>query len=128
MVRKVLLFAVLAVALPGAAFADSGNINQFNFSPPQSTLKFAGDFGFNNIFTPSINQGHTNNLFFSDLFNGGNVQFILNTNRGYFNGFTFAFGNSMVAAPEPGSLVFLVISLFALALVFRKKLKLQTSV
>ncbi|HEY1461867.1 MAG TPA: PEP-CTERM sorting domain-containing protein [Terriglobales bacterium] len=129
MVRKAFLFVVLALALSGAAFADSGNINDFNggIPRPQSSLK-------TNSFTPGFYSSYgsdgSNTLFFSEIFDGINIQFIVNTNRGYFNGFTYAFGNSIVATPEPGSYALLAMSLLGLgtAFAFRKKLSLQTSI
>lgn len=129
MVRKVLTFVVLALALSGAAFADSGNINDFNggIPRPQSSLK-------TNNFTPGFytsygNDGRTT-LFFSEIFDGINIQFIINGNKGYFNGFTYAFGNAIVATPEPGSYALLIMSLLGLGMgfAFRKKLSMQTSI
>ena len=117
MVRKAFTFVVLALALSGAAFADSGSIYNFNggIPRPQSQLKTISCMpGF---YTPFTNL------------DGINVQFIVNGNKGYFNGFTFTFGNSIVATPEPGSYALLVMSLLGLgmAFAFRKKLSLQTS-
>ena len=126
MVRNVLLFAVLALALPGAAFADSGNVINFNggsFSWPQPTLHVSNDFLPGGSFLP-LNVNHS---FGGGIVIGSNAKNILNSNRGYFNGFTYTFGHTVVPTPEPGSLAFLGISLLAFAFAFRKKLKLQTS-
>lgn len=129
MVRKAFLFAVLALALSGAAFADSGNLNNFNggdLPRPQSAINL-GSFGADGFFAPQGNQGPTG-LFFSELFNDGYVEFVVNTNRGYFNGFTYTFGNSVVQTPEPGSFALLGLSLIGLGVAFRKKFTLQPSV
>ena len=126
MFRNALLFAVLALALPGAAFADSGNVINFNgglFSGPQPTFQVSGDFLPGGSFLPL----NVNSSFGGGIFIDSNAKNILNSNRGYFNGFTSTFGHTVVPTPEPGSLAFLAISLLAFAFAFRKKLKLQTS-
>ena len=126
MFRNALLFAVLALALPGAAFADSGNVINFNgglFSGPQPTFQVSGDFLPGGSFLPL----NVNSSFGGGIFIDSNAKNILNSNRGYFNGFTYTFGHTVVPTPEPGSLAFLAISLLAFAFAFRKKLKLQTS-
>ena len=125
MFRKVLLFAVLALALPGAAFADSGNVINFNGGSfrPLSTLHVSNDF----LPGGSFLLLNANSSFGGGIFTDSNAKNILNSNRGYFNGFTYTFGHPVVQTPEPGSLAFLAISLLAFAFAFRKKLKLQTS-
>lgn len=126
MFRNALLFAVLALALPGAAFADSGNVINFNgglFSGPQPTFQVSGDFLPGGSFLPL----NVNSSFGGGIFIDSNAKNILNSNRGYFNGFTYTFGHTVVATPEPGSLAFLAISLLAFVFAFRKKFKLQTS-
>jgi PEP-CTERM motif-containing protein len=125
MFRNVLLFAVLALALPGAAFADSGNAINFNGGSfrPQPTFHVSSDFRPGGSFLPL----NANSGFGGGNFIGSNAKNILNSNRGYFNGFTYTFGHTVVPTPEPGSLAFLAISLLAFAFAFRKKLKLQTS-
>lgn len=127
MVRKVFLFAVLSLALSGAAFADSGNLSNFNggdLPQPQSQLQLPGGIGSGGFFSSYGSRGE-NTLFFSELFDGNYIQFVVNTNRGYFNGFTFVFGNAVVPTPDASSLPLLMISLVGLAFAFRKKLKLQ---
>jgi hypothetical protein len=127
MVRKAFLFAVLSLALSGAAFADSGNLSNFNggdLRQPQSQLQTPGGIGSLGFFSSYGNKGG-NTLFFSELFDGTYIQFVVNTNRGYFNGFTYIFGNAVVATPDASSLSFLMISLVGLAFAFRKKLKFQ---
>jgi hypothetical protein len=126
MFRNTLLFAVLALALSGAAFADSGNVINFNggsFSQPQPTFHVSGDFLPGGSFLPL----NVNSAFGGGIFIDSNAKNILNSNRGSFNGFTYTFGHTVVPTPEPGSVAFLAISLLAFAFAFRKKFKLQTS-
>jgi hypothetical protein len=125
MFRNVLLFAVLALDMPGAAIADRGNVINFTGGSfrPQSPSHISGDFLPGGSFLP-LNVNHS---FDGGIVIGSNAKNILNSNRGYFNGFTYTFGHTVVPTPEPGSLAFLAISLLAFAFAFRKKLKLQTS-
>lgn len=129
MVRRIFLIAVFALALPGLALADSGSLNTFSgtgYHQSQFTFQTTSGPVVSSYFASEGTQGF-NKLFFSQLFNQGSVQFVGNTNRGYFNGFRYNFGNAVVQTPEPGSIALLGISLLGLALAFRKKLKLQPS-
>src|SRR5207245_204208 len=131
--KRIVLMALLALALPLSAFASSsvdlGNNggalsgSSAGLTLSASTLITLANGTHNYTLTGSLTGIWTD----GSTVNGATVQLTINTGRGFFNGETLISSGdtniSTAAVPEPGTLGLLGTGLVAVAGALRRKLK-----